>query len=112
MNYYLSIIIYISLLIISNCLQTKTKTKTRTKTETKTSALLNLLLDSKQNVEFQNYFWVQRYDATKDPVLYIRETDRFNTWEYVIVNNESIFLAASAAHLNVITSNNKFKYTT
>jgi len=88
------------------------KLKTMTQTSTKAQMLTFDMLKNQKlnmeyfedNVEFQGYFWVQHFEPSKDPVKYMLKTERFNKWQYIVVNSESINFSESK--VNSILSKN------
>ena len=106
MNQYLTISLYLLLIIVSNSLKTTSNSTLKSLLNSKFK-IKNGSKEIIQSVEFQGYFWVQIFDSTKDPVTYLEESERFNEYDYVVVNNEAIFLTPNAQNSNIVTS----KYT-
>lgn len=54
---------------------------------------------------FQEYFWVQSFASGKDAITYLKDTERFNLYRFIIVNAETLSIAQSADTRNTIESN-------
>ncbi len=104
LNLFLSLILIVTPILIIDCLKTKTTSKllsglkSSEKTKYSKEALIN-------NVNFSAFFWKQIFDASKDPIYYMKNTQRFNYWQYLILSDEAISFTESARDLDHIQSN-------
>lgn len=85
---FLTIILLFTLFFNSHCLKTRIKNG----------------IGKDGDINFEGFFWVQIFDATKDPEQYMLYTDRFSQWEYLRVDSESLQFTPNSQDLKHVSS--------
>jgi hypothetical protein len=50
----------------------------------------------------QNYYWLQKYHAGKDPIKYLEESDSFSYRKFFVVRPDSIYYGADKDHIAIV----------
>ena len=96
-NLYLTLLLLIAIIIAPSCsLNTITFNKSKVKTNVKmmTTTQMRTYLRT-QMEEISGYYHVQNFNDQKDPILYLTNSQRYSTFQYITVSEELIRFTAS-----------------
>jgi len=103
-NLYLTIIL-LSLIIFA-CNFTSVKNKMQYQ-EMLTSEKISSLYHQEAE-KLQGYYWKQILDIRKDPVDYLKKSERTSTYEYLTLDDETLTFAPNKDNKIKISSKNSF----
>ena len=104
-NLYLTIILFS--LIIFACNFTSVKNKMQSQAEMLTSEKISSLYHQKAE-ELQGYYWKQILDIRKDPVDYLKNSERTSTYEYLTLDDETLTFTPDKDNKRKKSSKNSF----